>query len=262
MSTFTATVYGERRRRAGELAQEWPFAGEVLKLYGALLEVQEKAYEDTLEAGLQDLGDVPAFCSERVLPRVVEATVAAAPETLVAAAQGLLYGSDLGAPVGRWLAGEEVDGFSAYFARAAAQPVLEGLVERGALDGLGDGVRHCPRCGGLPQLAYHGLSDDALVTSPRRLVCARCSSDWTYPRLVCPGCGESDTGKLHVFSDPERFPHLRLDACDGCKRYLFTVELIKQPAAVPVVDELAALPLDLFAQERGFRKIVSNLVGM
>lgn len=262
MSTFTATAYGERRRRTAELAEAWPFAGEVLTLYRALLEVQERAYEDARAAGLADLGEVPGFCAEQVLPRVVEATVAAAPEALAAAAQGLLYGADLGAPVARWLGGEQLDGFGTYFARAAAQPVLEALVERGALDGLGDGLRHCPRCGGLPQLAYHGLSDDALLTSPRRLVCARCSSEWTYPRLVCGGCGETDTAKLHVYSEPDRFPHLRVDACDGCRRYLLTVDLMKEPAAVPVVDELAALPLDLFAQERGFQKIVPNLVGM
>lgn len=263
MSTYTATAYGERRRRAAELAQAWPFAGEVLTLYRALIEVQERAHEDALAAGLTDLGEVPAFCSEQVLPRVVEATVAAAPEPLVAAGQGLLYGADLAAPVARWLAGsEQMGGFDAYFARAAAQPVLEALVEGGVLAGLGDGLRHCPHCGGLPQLAYHGLSDDALLTSPRRLLCARCSSEWTYPRMVCAGCGETDTGKLHVYSDPEQFPHLRVDACDACRRYLMTVELVKQPAAVPIVDELAALPLDLFAQERGFTKIVPNLVGM
>jgi FdhE protein len=196
------------------------------------------------------------------MPGVVEATVAAGPEPLVTAAQALLYGGDLGAPVERWLVGGELDSFGAYFGRAAGQPVLEALVERGSVAGLGDGILSCAACGGLPQLAYHGLSDDALLTAPRRLVCSRCSSAWAYPRMVCAGCGEADTSKLHVYSDTARFPHLRMDTCDSCNRYLMAVELMKQPKAVPVVDELAALPLDLFARERGLKKIVPNLMGM
>ena len=261
MTTLTATSYGERRRRAAELTAEWPFAAQVLALYQALLPVQEQAFTDTLEAGVEDLGAVPGFCAGRVMPGVLGATVTAGPEPLVTAAQALLYGGDLGAPVAAWLAGEELDGFKAYFGRAAGQPVLEALAERGALTGLGDGLRRCPACGGLPQLAYHGLSDDALLTAPRRLICSRCSTAWAYPRMVCAGCGEDDTGRLHIFSESERFPHLRVDACDSCKRYMVTVELVKQPRAVPIVDELAALPLDMYARERGFNKISANLVG-
>ena len=33
------------------------------------------------------------------------------------------------------------------------------------------------------------------------------------------------------------------------------------PAAVPIVDEMAALPLDIFAKEKGLSKIIPNLVG-
>lgn len=261
MTTLTATAYAERRRRAAELASEWAFATEVLTLYQGLLEVQEQAFAEALEADLTELGAVPGFCAERVMRGVIDATVAAAPEPLVGAAQTLLYGGDLGAPVAYWLGGEQLDGFTAYFGRAAGQPVLEALAERRILAGLGDGLRQCPACGGLPQLAYHGLTDDPLLTAPRRLVCSRCSTEWAYPRMVCAGCGEADTGKLQIYSDRESFPHLRVDACDSCRGYLLTVELVKQQAAVPMVDELAALPLDLYARDRGFTKIAPNLVG-
>ena len=262
MTTLSATAYGERQRRTAELREQWPFAVEVLTLYAALLPIQERAYGEALEARLGGLDEVPGFCAERVMPAVLEATVAAGPERLVVAAQSLLYGDDLGAFVARWLSGDELDPVMAYFGRAATQPVLEALAERGALSGGGDGLRHCPACGGLPQLAYHGLSDDPLLTAPRRLVCSRCSTEWAYPRMVCAGCGETDTGKLEIYSDSERFPHLRVDACATCSRYLLTVELTKVPAAVPVIDELAALPLSLYAHDRGFKKIVANLAGL
>jgi FdhE protein len=57
------------------------------------------------------------------------------------------------------------------------------------------------------------------------------------------------------------FPHIRIEACDTCRRYLLNIDLAADPAAVPVVDELAALPLDLYARERGYSKIIPNLMG-
>jgi formate dehydrogenase maturation protein FdhE len=40
------------------------------------------------------------------------------------------------------------------------------------------------------------------------------------------------------------------------------VDLRRDAAAVPVVDELAALPLDLYAKEHGLQKALPNLMGM
>lgn len=61
--------------------------------------------------------------------------------------------------------------------------------------------------------------------------------------------------------DGPRFPHLRIDACTTCSRYLVSVDLGRDPRAVPAVDELAAIPLDLHAADRGFTKVVPNLMG-
>jgi FdhE protein len=57
------------------------------------------------------------------------------------------------------------------------------------------------------------------------------------------------------------FPHIRMEACESCRRYLLNVDLLADPAAVPIVDEMAALPLDLYAREKGFSKITPNLMG-
>jgi FdhE protein len=80
--------------------------------------------------------------------------------------------------------------------------------------------------------------------------------------MVCPGCGEATGGRLPVYADGERFPHLRIEGCETCRGYLLAVDLRRDAAAVPEVDELAALPLDLFAKERGLHKVVPNLMGM
>ena len=98
--------------------------------------------------------------------------------------------------------------------------------------------------------AYFSDAGEALVTAPRQLVCSRCHHAWVFTRMTCAGCGEQSGSRPPVFGDAERFPHLRIDACTSCDRYLVTVDLRKDPDAVPIVDELAAVPLDLYAESR------------
>jgi formate dehydrogenase maturation protein FdhE len=43
--------------------------------------------------------------------------------------------------------------------------------------------------------------------------------------------------------------------------YLKSIDLTKTGLAVPVVDELATLPLDLWAHEHGYEKLQINLLG-
>jgi FdhE protein len=79
--------------------------------------------------------------------------------------------------------------------------------------------------------------------------------------MVCAGCGNEDSARMPVFAETDQFANVRADACEACNQYLLTIDLPKDPAAVPVVDELAALPLDLYVRERGFTKITPNLMG-
>src|SRR6266446_3292145 len=77
---------------------------------------------------------------------------------------------------------------------------------------------------------------------------------------VCPLCGEQAEGKLPVYV-AEQLPHIRVEACDTCKFYLQTVDLTKDGHAIPLVDDLAAIPLTLWAQEHGYSRIQPNLLG-
>ena len=104
--------------------------------------------------------------------------------------------------------------------------------------------------------------------------------------MACAGCGEDSGSRLNIFSEEgissgERgsvvrglpslaanavrngalFPHMRIEACESCRQYVLSIDLASDPAAVPVVDEMAAIPLDLYARERGFSKITTNLLG-
>lgn len=66
---------------------------------------------------------------------------------------------------------------------------------------------------------------------------------------------------MAFYSAPE-IPHVRIDVCETCHTYLKGVDLTKTGLAIPIVDELAALPLDLWAREKGYRKLQSNIVGI
>jgi formate dehydrogenase accessory protein FdhE len=117
-------------------------------------------------------------------------------------------------------------------------------------------------CGGLPQLAIHSDTGEALLTGQRLLECSRCATRWVYARMTCVSCRETGGGRLPIFADESRLPHLRVDACEVCHAYLITVDTRKEPKAVPAVDEIVALPLDLIAADRGYTKITRNLVGL
>ena len=277
--------WAERRRRTEELRERRPFARELLDFYGALLSVQEDAFRDAV-ATRPPLDMLDAYVVELVIPAIVDVTVAAGPATLRAAAGGRQEEGDLGATVKKWLLGEPLPPVDTFLARAAAGPVLEALDDRAAAAFAGDRPeRSCPRCGGRPQLSYFAPAGEDLATGPRRLMCSRCGATWGYARMTCAACGEDSSARLTIFSEEgtasgERgsvvrglpagdrrdaptavFPHVRVEACETCKRYLLNIDLAADASAVPLVDEMTAIPLDLFARERGFSKITPNLMG-
>jgi len=50
--------------------------------------------------------------------------------------------------------------------------------------------------------------------------------------------------------------------CDACQRYMHLVRRDREPEAIPELDELVALPLDVMCLDYGFVKIHPNLAGV
>jgi hypothetical protein len=265
-STTVDRSFAVRRRRAEVLRERHSFAGELLVLYVALLD----AWESVSGVPRNPQG-AAAWAAENVLPPVVEATLAAGPPALREAVRDRPE-----PPLAGWLTGEPLDPVDRYLARASLAPVLEALGERaGAACVPGIGGELCPRCGGPPQLSYVAASGESLVSGPRSLLCARCGSGWTCSRSACPACGEEQEARLMVYAEHWHGPvsgrrngdgeavfgHLRIAACSTCRGYLIEVDMARDPRAVPEVDELAALPLDLYAADQGLTKVTPNLMG-
>jgi hypothetical protein len=276
------------RRRAHVLGDAYPFAAEMLTLYLALLEVWEYA-ADLVRAERPHPAKLAAWTADRVLPRVVRAAEAAGPSPLALAAGDLLAAGGLEESVATWLGGGALDPVPRYLARASTWAPLTALgadaAQACAEDPSPRDERHCPRCGGLPQLSFRPGGADRLVSGRRHLRCSRCGHSWSYSASSCPCCGETTSARRTVYAEqrdgpvvgretddqgpaegaerqPPTIPHLRVEACATCRRYLIDVDLGRDARAVAEVDELAALPLDLYAAERGLTKITPNLMGV
>jgi FdhE protein len=263
------------RRRAQTLRERHEFATEVLTLYLALLEVWEQSWVAARADRPEDLAN---WAADRVLPQVVAVTERSGPAGLRNAMKdSFVLLSDrkesFMALLAAWLAGEELVPVERYLAQATLRGPLA-AVDAGvacAADPTPRGERRCPRCGGPPQLSFRTDTGDQLVSGARKLVCARCAESWSFSSSACAYC---DDGKRTVFTEQRDgptvgraeagglFPQLRVEACENCRRYLIDVDLGRDPLAVPEVDELAALPLDLYAAEQGFSKITPNVMGV
>lgn len=105
------------------------------------------------------------------------------------------------------------------------------------------------------------VRDEEDVKGRRSLVCGGCAHAWSYPRATCPACGETDSERL-IRHTAANTPHVAVCECQACRCYLKEVDLRIQGTAEPVVDDIATPELDLWAGERGLRKVSLNLLGL
>jgi FdhE protein len=144
-----------------------------------------------------------------------------------------------------------------FFARVLRQPHAELAA---AETNISKGVTRntCPFCGERPVVAALRPEGEG---GKRELVCSLCFTEWEFRRLLCIHCGEEDHRKLPVYKANES-PHLRAEACDSCRHYIKAVDLTLNGLAIPEVDELAAIPLDLWMQEKDYIKLQPNILGL
>ncbi len=113
----------------------------------------------------------------------------------------------------------------------------------------------CPFCGERPVASALRPEGEG---GKRYLLCSLCLTEWEFRRMLCPNCGEENHENLPVYTTTE-FPHIRVEACDSCRYYLKAIDLTVDGRAVPEVDELASVALDLWAAENGYTKLAPNL---
>ncbi|MFI5092515.1 MAG: formate dehydrogenase accessory protein FdhE [Candidatus Acidiferrales bacterium] len=155
------------------------------------------------------------------------------------------------------LSGKEIGAFEQFFSRAFLQPYAACVASGTAVPPVLETPRECPLCGGQPMLGVMRVEGDG---GKRFLICSFCEYEWGFRRILCPTCGEEDEKKLPVYV-AEQFPHIRVETCNTCMFFIRTIDLTKDGHAVPVVDDLAAIPLTLWAHEHGYKRLQPNLFG-
>jgi formate dehydrogenase accessory protein FdhE len=268
--------FDARIRRADYLASQHVFATEILRFYSQIAKFQKNLYAEAAK----DFGKNPAarsLPSLRVGYLALDTTSAlpklqsflslieqAGPPALAAVARQIsqLETASLRSLLeAYWELGGRNDQLIGPFAQFVPRAFLQSLAEMAATNQTAPPTmvtpHSCPLCGGQPMLGVLRREGDG---GKRRMLCSFCLQEWDFRRIYCPNCSEADEKKLPVYV-AEQFPHVRVECCETCKVYVRTIDLTKDGNAVPVVDDLAAIPLSLWAQEHGYTRIHPNLLG-
>jgi FdhE protein len=258
----------EQRAARAEALAEAPSSGrEPLRFAAGLFRAQGRAAAGILEQH----GRTPlSGALERDLPRVeaplrsvLRFLADSGPVALRETAAGRaaeppdLFGARLRTA---WTGGpeERQDFLSHAVLRAYAEALVHAGVELDRPRTPGSG--RCPACGAPPSISFRrsmASSDGAA----RFLGCGLCGTEWQTNRVRCPSCGETDPQRLPGWQS-ETHPAARVEACETCRRYVKSVDLTLDARAVPEVDELRSLSLDLWAVERGYVRVEPGLAGL
>lgn len=273
------TPWQRRIRRAEHLAQQHSFAAESLGFYIQLARFQEGLYQ-RLEN--RSAGVLPAVLQEQdgASHPLFGQRDAGATNTLVASFPSFLSLVEEKAParlaqVAHDLQTSNPNSWADIFTQswshldsptdpqeflilAFLQPYAEFVRSRAPLQLEGYTSLLCPFCNRKPAVGVLRQQGDG---GRRSLLCGFCLTEWEFRRLICPGCGQEDHAKLPVYTAAE-LPYIRVECCDACQTYIKSIDLTKNGLADPLVDELASLPLNLWAQEHGYVKLHPNLLGM
>ena len=267
-----ANVYEARIRRADYLATAHPFSQEILLFYKRIAEFQKNFGSRLLTTyGAPVAGEsIPSSLRQELrtdglLRGFKEFLILVAehgPAALAGSAQQLANAASESWAVllqEYWSANGDDDkpdaAFEQFLPRAFLQPYAELLAD--AASEMPAGGPRCPLCDARPLLGVLRPEGDG---GKRFLLCSFCLREWEFRRIFCAACGEETETKLPVYV-AEQFPYIRIEACETCKFYLRTIDLTKDGNAVPLVDDLAAIPLSLWAEEHGYSRVQPNLLG-
>ncbi len=248
------TTYDARIARAAQLAAKHPSAAPLLNFYAELARFQKPVFAELKSKSETDLRALVCHFSE-----LIKLISRSGTELLANFAAENLHSADsqLELLSAVWEGGEAVDPAARFYARVLLQPFAEYLASRGDIQTSG-AAPTCPFCNARPVAGVLRGEGDG---GKRWLLCSLCATEWQYRRVLCPGCGEENKDKLPIYTAAE-FPAVRVDACDTCQTYLKSIDLTKDGHAIPAVDEIATVALNIWAEEHDYVKLETNLLGM
>ena len=263
-STVRKSEWEKRVQRAARLAERFAHSQEILAFYGEVLKLQRRIFDEISQAPAPSASSEARFCGRldvaeaaRHLPALLSLVEEQGPAKLAEEASPIRGESaeQRGTMLASLLAGELSE--RAFFARALLQPYAERLAASLPVPAYAGDKSVCPLCDSRPQAAVLRPEGDG---GKRYLLCSLCLTEWEFRRILCPACGEENHRQLPRYS-AEEVDAVRVEGCDTCHFYLKSVDMTVDGLAVPLVDEVATVPLDLWASEHGYKKITPNLMG-
>lgn len=148
-----------------------------------------------------------------------------------------------------WLAGEPLPRLEPRRLAQRAAAVVVGSVltkvafrVRSSVRTNGHERSSCPACGSAPEFAVG-------TAIGRKLICARCDSQWKTSQKGCLGCAADDTPTLFRIASPD--VGYDLVVCNACGRYL--KERVRKGGGDLLVERALTAQLDAAAERRGLR---------
>jgi FdhE protein len=261
-------AFEKRAARADVLARDSATAAEPLRFASGLYRVQgrlatsleslhaERPFSGRLDEDAErfvgHLADLLRFAAEQGPPAIVADAKRRQREQASQARSRLL----------EWWSGDGDIGED-YLSRALLRPYVEVLARVRVAPDRPRQPGHCPFCGGPPWIAARRepIHSARAEDGARRLLgCALCGGEWPLGRILCPACDEGDPVKLPSFQSPS-YPAVRIEACETCRGYVKSIDLTVDGRAIPEVDDLVSLSMDLWTVREGFTRLEPGLAG-
>lgn len=237
------------------LKSKYPEASELLDFYSHILEYQREVYE-ALEGkepnwrkGMKWFYKLLEICREKGTIQISER----------AKELKQMERDRVGGMIDRFIKEKKAEDIDRFLFLAFLGPFYERMAESMDIDKENWLKTKCPVCGFRPHISY--IADKEDVEGGRFLLCVLCGTDWLYNRNRCVNCGNEEDNSIDYYYNEENRA-VQIQYCHKCGHYIKIVDMRLDGLAVPVVDDIATLVLDLWAKERGFTRFERNIFGL
>lgn len=135
------------------------------------------------------------------------------------------------------------------------KPYFLALRQNFPLDGQSWEEGRCPLCSARAALS-------SIVEGPQRnFHCTYCGTIGQYRFIGCPNCGTTDPAVLSTIKSDDE-PGFSVATCEACHTYVKVVESSILKDMTMDLADMASLPLDIVAQQKGYTRTAPNPIGL
>ncbi|MFN7065460.1 MAG: formate dehydrogenase accessory protein FdhE [Aquificaceae bacterium] len=237
------------------LEKKYPEASEILNFYQHILQYQKEVYISLENKDISWHKNIKWFY------KLADLCIKYGTLPLSQKANELksLERGQLESRIINFLKEKEADDTERFLFISFLKPFYEHIAEQKEVDKVNWFKSRCPVCGFKPSVSY--IADAEEVEGGRFLQCVLCSTEWLYNRNRCVNCGNEDDKAIDYYCVGEK-GSVQLQVCQKCGYYIKLIDMRLDGFAIPYLEDIASLTLDLWAKEKGFIKFERNVFGL